>query len=73
MGEEPVDQLLRRVAAGDPSAFGRLHSLYHVGVLRVVMRVLQDQNQAQEVTQEVFLQLWQQAYRYDVTRGSTSA
>lgn len=71
--DEVVDRLLGRVAAGDPFAFDRLYSVYHARVIAVALGVLHDLDHAQEVAQEVFLQLWQQAERFDPARGSTSA
>ena len=73
MVEKQVDELLGRVASGDRSAFDRFYSLYFARAFGVALRVLLDEDQAQEVTQEVFLQLWQQAHRFDAARGSTSA
>ena len=73
MAEVSVEPLLELVAAGDRSAFETLYSQYQARVFGIVLRVLRDQAQAQEVTQEVFLQLWQQASRFDATRSSTSS
>ena len=40
------------------SAFEELFTVYHGAVFAVVVSVLRDHAQAQEVTQEVFLQVW---------------
>lgn len=64
--------LLEKVADGDQAAFEQLFLLHQAQVYGVVVAILRDQTQAQEVTQEVFLQLWQQASRFDPTRGSTA-
>jgi len=63
---------LEKVAGGDQAAFEQLFLLYQAQVYGVVLAVLRDQTQAQEVTQEVFLQLWQQASRFDATLSSTA-
>jgi len=64
--------LLEKVAGGDQTAFEQLFLRYQAQVYGVVLAVLRDQTQAQEVTQEVFLQLWQQASRFDATLSSTA-
>lgn len=64
--------LLEKVAGGDQAAFEQLFLRYQAQVYGVVVAVLRDQTQAQEVTQEVFLQLWQQASRFDATLSSTA-
>lgn len=42
-------------------------------VLGMAVKVVLDREQAKEVTQEVFFQLWQQASRFDPARGSASS
>lgn len=68
-----LDVLLVAVASGEREAFEQLYALSQERVFGVVLRVLRDKAQAQEVTQEVFLQVWQQAARFDSLRGSASA
>jgi len=65
-----LEALLDQVAAGDRSAFDRLYELFQSRVYGLVVKVLIDRDQAQEVAQEVFLQLWQQASRFDGSKGS---
>ena len=65
--------LLRQVALGDRLAFNDLYSLVEHRVYGMVVTVLRDHEQSREVVQEVFLQLWQQADRFDGTRGSGEA
>ena len=65
--------LLRKVALGDRSSFNDLYGLVERRVFGMVVTVLRDHEQSREVTQEVFLQLWQQAERFDGTRGSGEA
>ncbi|GAA2720957.1 RNA polymerase sigma factor SigK [Cellulomonas aerilata] len=70
--EEPVgaDALLARVAAGDEDAFARLYDLLASGVFGTCLAVLRDRDHAAEVTQEVMVEVWRTATRFDAGRGS---
>lgn len=57
--------LMLAVAAGDRSAFTALHERFHSLVERYVRHHLPDPSQAEEVVQDVFLELWLIADRYD--------
>lgn len=61
--------LLTRVAAGDKIAFSELYDEVAPRVFGLVKRVLVDHAQAEEVTQEVFLEIWQNAARFDPAKG----
>lgn len=65
-----MEELLERVAAGDRAAFDRLYREYFGLVFRAVLAVLQDYAQSEEVTQEIFLELWSTAARYDSGEGN---
>ena len=74
--ESPADdagKLLLKIAQGDPQAFDAFYCMVERRVFGLVVTVLRDQEQSREVTQEVFLQLWLQAERFDGTRGSGEA
>ena len=62
--------LLDRSAAGDQGAFAELYDAVAPLVFGVVKRVLRDRAQAEEVTQEVFVNMWRDCGRYDHERGS---
>jgi RNA polymerase sigma-70 factor (ECF subfamily) len=66
------DQLLARVAQGDQAAFAALYDQIAPRVLGLVRRLLRDHAQSEEVTQEIFLEIWQTATRYDSTKGGAS-
>ena len=62
--------LLARSARGDQAAFASLYDATAARVHGLVLRVLRDPAQAEEVTQEVFLEVWRTASRFDPGRGS---
>ncbi len=66
------EELLIRVADGDQEAFGELYDQIAPRVLGLVKRVLVDHSQSEEVTQEIFLEIWQTASRFEPKRGGAS-
>jgi RNA polymerase sigma-70 factor (ECF subfamily) len=62
--------LLERVATGDQAAFGELYDQLAPRVFGLVKRVLRDHAQSEEVTQEIFLEIWQTATRFDAKKGA---
>jgi RNA polymerase sigma-70 factor (ECF subfamily) len=67
-----LNDLLARVAEGDQAAFGQLYDQSAGRVLGLVRRLLKDHAQSEEVTQEIFLEVWQNAKRYDPAKGSAT-
>lgn len=63
-------ELMSRVAARDGAAFTRLFELHSPVALGLLSRILAGRGEAEEVLQEVFLQVWMQADRYDADRAS---
>jgi len=62
--------LMSRVAARDGAAFARLFELHAPVALGLLSRILAERGEAGELLQEVFLQVWMQADRYDADRSS---
>jgi RNA polymerase sigma-70 factor (ECF subfamily) len=67
-----LNDLLAQVADGDQAAFGQLYDQCAGRVLGLVRRLLKDSAQSEEVTQEIFLEVWQNAKRYDPAKGSAT-
>lgn len=70
---DPAAQLLARVARGDEQAFSALYDLIAPRVHATVLRVVRDPAMSEEVTQEVMVELWRLAPRYEASRGSVTA
>ena len=68
--EDPVTLRLRDAGAGDHDAFAELYDLMASRVHGLVLRVVRDHHHAEEVTQEVFVEIWRNAARFDPLRGS---
>jgi RNA polymerase sigma-70 factor, ECF subfamily len=62
--------LMGRVRAGDREAFARLFDRHAPAVLGLLVRILGSRSEAEEVLQEVFLQTWRQAGRYEPGRAT---
>jgi RNA polymerase sigma-70 factor, ECF subfamily len=65
-----ADELLVLVARGDKYAFEQLYALVSGPVFGLVRRVVRDPAQSEEVAQEVLLEAWRSAGRFDPNRGS---
>lgn len=60
-----MEQLVRR----EPSALERLYDRYARPVYSLILRITRQAPAAEEIVQDVFLQLWHNAHRYEATRG----
>src|SRR5258708_35335904 len=72
MDQTDPDQLLRLVAVGDQEAFEVLYRELARPAYGVIRRVLCDPAQSEEVTQEVMLEVWRTAARFDPARSSAA-
>ena len=63
------NELAERVARRDAVAFSALYDRHSGYVVAVAARILGDREEAEEVAQDVFWQLWKGAVRYEPERG----
>lgn len=69
----PDEELLRRMNAGDETAFIVLYRRWQPGIYRFALRMSGSESLAEDVTQEVFMVLMRDSSRYDASKGSLSA
>jgi RNA polymerase sigma-70 factor (ECF subfamily) len=78
MSEPALDQerdveLLRRIAGGDRSAFASFYDQYAGLLFSIAVKVLNDARDAEDVLQEVFMQIWNRADAYDPLLGKPAS
>src|SRR5213592_1302623 len=69
----PGVDLIRRMAGGDREALAAFYDLYAPLAFGLLRRMLRDVDEAAEVLQDVFWELWRAAGEYDPRRGSPEA
>jgi RNA polymerase sigma-70 factor (ECF subfamily) len=65
--------IMALVSGGDQAAFADFYDATSRTVFGIALRVLRDAAQAEEVAQEVFLEAWRTAARYDPHQGTAAA
>jgi RNA polymerase sigma-70 factor, ECF subfamily len=65
--------LVERLLAGDEEALREVYQRHSPAVFGLAMRVLANETLAEDVTQDVFVRLWQQPDRFDPERGQLRA
>lgn len=71
--EEIGRQLLERIAHKEDAALSEFYDRYSKLVYSFVLKIVHSQNDAEEVTADVFWQVWRQAESYNIERGSVAA
>jgi len=67
---QALADLLRRCARGDEAAFAELYDSTSRRLFGLVLRIVRDHAMSEEVTQEVYLDIWRTSARFDPSRGS---
>ncbi len=66
-------ELLRRIATGDRGAFAEFYDLYSSLMFSVAYKILNNASEAEDVLQEVFLQIWEKAGKFDPKLGKAAS
>jgi RNA polymerase sigma-70 factor, ECF subfamily len=69
----PAVHLIQQVANQDRDAFSQLYDRFSTLVFTIAMRMLKARSDAEDLLQEVFVQVWRQAQSYSAERGSPEA
>jgi RNA polymerase sigma-70 factor, ECF subfamily len=64
------EALIAAIRAGNQEAMGKLYDRYSAVVYSVALRVLADTSSAEDVLQEIFMQLWRSPGSFDASRGN---
>jgi RNA polymerase sigma-70 factor (ECF subfamily) len=62
-------QMLARVGLGDRAAFAALYKAVSAQLLGVILRIQRDRGQAEDVLQEIFVNIWRAAQGFDAARA----
>ena len=66
--EQPNDLILE-MQQGNEKAFSRLYTMYSEAIYGIIYSIVLDENTAEEVLQDVFVKVWNNASSYSINKG----
>src|SRR5450631_72329 len=66
-------ELLRQISGGDRAAFAEFYDRYASLFFSVAVKILNDQKEAEDALQDVFIQIWEKAASFDPKLGKASS
>jgi RNA polymerase sigma-70 factor, ECF subfamily len=70
--DQPDFVVINAIQAGDEKALAEIYDRYGLMVYRLALKILGNSNDAEDLTQEVFVTFWQGANKYEPQRGALS-
>jgi RNA polymerase sigma-70 factor, ECF subfamily len=67
------DELMRQLQGGQGDALGVLFDRYHRLVLSIALKIVRDRGEAEDVMQNVFLEIFRAAAQFDPAKGTTKS
>ena len=65
--------ILHRIANKDEKALEELYDRYDKVLYSLIYRIVKNKNEVEEIMQDLFLKIWENAYQYDPSKGSLSS
>ena len=65
--------LLRQIAAGDRAAFAEFYDRYSTLMFSIASKILNNASEAEDVLQETFIQIWEEAGKFDPQLGKAAS
>lgn len=69
-GSQPLNRTLAAVGQGDREAFAALYRATSSRLFGVILRMVRDRAEAEDLLQDVFVNIWRRADAFDPTRGN---
>ncbi len=64
-----LEDLISQFQKKDTTAFGKLYEMYAVNICGVINTIVRDEARAEEICQDVFIKVWDNADRYNPSKG----
>ena len=66
------ESLVRSILQGDENAFTQLYDRYRLRIYSISFRIIQDYEEAQDATQEIFFKIYRSLHQWDALRSKLS-
>lgn len=70
LNTQEIESLVNRLKSGDQTAFSEVYDRYSAALNGIILRIITDQDAAQDVLQDTLVKIWKNIQQYDSTKGS---